>query len=70
METAAITAWTFVAECPIPEDVQPLLVDGETQGRREAREALEAELSFYARVMGLTLAEPVDPIAIEPSPGR
>lgn len=30
METAAITAWTFISECPIPEDVHPLLVDGET----------------------------------------
>lgn len=29
METAAITAWTFVAECPIPDDVNPLLVEGE-----------------------------------------
>lgn len=29
METAAITAWTFVAECPIPQDIHPLLVEGE-----------------------------------------
>ena len=29
METAAITAWTFVSECPIPEDIGPLLVQGE-----------------------------------------
>ncbi|KAA6432905.1 PH domain-containing protein [Agrococcus sediminis] len=27
--TAAITAWTFVAECPIPDDVMPMLVQGE-----------------------------------------
>lgn len=30
METAAITAWTFVSECAIPDDIGPLLVDGET----------------------------------------
>lgn len=29
METAAITAWTFVSECPIPDDVKDLLVPGE-----------------------------------------
>ncbi len=29
METAAIAAWTFVSECPIPDDITPLLVDGE-----------------------------------------
>lgn len=29
MEATAITAWTFVAECPIPDDIGPLLVDGE-----------------------------------------
>ncbi|KNA92677.1 PH domain-containing protein [Gordonia sp. w5E2] len=29
METAAITAWTFVSECPIPGDIGPLLVQGE-----------------------------------------
>jgi len=29
METAAITAWTFVAECPIPADITPVLVAGE-----------------------------------------
>ena len=29
METAPITAWTFQNEIPIPEDVQPLLVEGE-----------------------------------------
>jgi len=26
---AAITAWTFVSEAPIPEDVTPMLVQGE-----------------------------------------
>lgn len=26
---ATITAWTLVEECPIPEDAQALLVDGE-----------------------------------------
>lgn len=30
METAAITAWTFMNEIPIPDDVTPLLVEGET----------------------------------------
>ncbi|WP_374220860.1 PH domain-containing protein [Nocardioides sp. SYSU D00038] len=29
METAAITAWTFQAECPIPNDLGPILVEGE-----------------------------------------
>ncbi len=29
METAGILAWTLVAECPIPPDVQQLLVEGE-----------------------------------------
>ena len=29
METAPITAWTLQNEIPIPEDVTPLLVDGE-----------------------------------------
>lgn len=29
METAAILSWTLVSECPIPEDVTSLLVDGE-----------------------------------------
>ncbi len=28
-ETAAL-AWTFVSECPVPNDVNDLLVDGET----------------------------------------
>lgn len=30
METAAITAWTFMQEIPIPEDVTALLVEGES----------------------------------------
>ena len=30
METAAITAWTFMQEIPIPADVNELLVQGET----------------------------------------
>ncbi len=30
METAAITAWTFMQEIPIPVDVNELLVQGET----------------------------------------
>ena len=29
METAAIMAWTFVQEIPIPEDLGPILVEGE-----------------------------------------
>ena len=29
METAPILAWTFVSECPIPDDLAPILVDGE-----------------------------------------
>lgn len=29
METSAILSWTLVSECPIPDDVTPLLVEGE-----------------------------------------
>lgn len=29
METSAILSWTLVKECPIPDDVTPLLVEGE-----------------------------------------
>lgn len=29
METSKILEWTLVSECPIPEDVDELLVDGE-----------------------------------------
>jgi hypothetical protein len=29
-ETSSILAWTLVSECPIPNDVYPLLVAGET----------------------------------------
>ena len=29
METAAITAWTFMNEIPVPDDVAPLLIQGE-----------------------------------------
>jgi hypothetical protein len=28
--TQAILSWTFISECPIPNDVNDLLVDGET----------------------------------------
>lgn len=28
-ETSLILAWTFISECPIPQDVQELLVEGE-----------------------------------------
>jgi hypothetical protein len=29
VETSAILSWTLVSECPIPDDVNALLVDGE-----------------------------------------
>jgi hypothetical protein len=29
LETSAILAWTLVSECPVPDDVASLLVDGE-----------------------------------------
>ena len=29
METAPILAWTLVSECPIPDDIGPILVEGE-----------------------------------------
>ena len=28
-ETATITSWTLISECPIPDDVNELLVEGE-----------------------------------------
>ncbi|URN83117.1 PH domain-containing protein [Acetobacterium wieringae] len=28
-ETSLILSWTFISECPIPQDVQELLVEGE-----------------------------------------
>jgi dipeptidyl aminopeptidase/acylaminoacyl peptidase len=49
-----------------------LLVEGEAQlprGTAEARKALETELSFYARVMGLTLSDPLEQVVIEPPLG-
>lgn len=30
METSPILAWTFVQECPIPEDAASLLIEGES----------------------------------------
>jgi hypothetical protein len=45
-------------------------VEGEPYGPRitsDVKKALEAELSFYSRVMGLTLAEPLEPVALEPA---
>lgn len=47
-----------------------LTVDGEPHGPRanaDLKKALEAELSFYSRVMGLTLAEPLEPVLLEPA---
>jgi hypothetical protein len=29
METASITAWTFMNEIPIPDDLGPILIEGE-----------------------------------------
>ncbi|TWG93061.1 PH (Pleckstrin Homology) domain-containing protein [Nocardioides sp. J9] len=29
METATITSWTFMQEVPIPDDIGPILVEGE-----------------------------------------
>lgn len=29
METASITAWTFMQEIPVPADIHPILVEGE-----------------------------------------
>jgi hypothetical protein len=29
MEASPILTWTLVSECPVPDDVSPLLVDGE-----------------------------------------
>lgn len=47
-----------------------LLVEGEPGVRAPADEkrALEAELGFYARVMGLSLAEPLESPPLEPAP--
>ncbi len=44
-----------------------LLFEGEGHGFRDAtnqRRALEAELSFYAQVLGFELADPVDPVLV------
>jgi hypothetical protein len=30
METTSILTWTLISECPIPDDVQEILVQGET----------------------------------------
>ncbi len=48
-----------------------LTVDGEPYGPRttaDLKRALEAELSFYSRVMGFALAEPLQPVVLEPAP--
>ena len=42
--------------------------EGEQHGFRRAeniRRSLDAELYFYSRVFGFTLADPVEPVAIE-----
>ena len=47
-----------------------LPVDGEPYGPRittDIKKALEAELSFYSQVMDLKLAEPLEPVALEPA---
>ena len=46
---------------------------GEYHGFRKAENivrALEAELDFFARILGFTLAEPVEPVTIENFPAR
>jgi dipeptidyl aminopeptidase/acylaminoacyl peptidase len=45
-----------------------LAFEGEQHGFRQAdtiRRAVEAELSFYAQVWGIELADPVDPVEVE-----
>jgi dipeptidyl aminopeptidase/acylaminoacyl peptidase len=47
-----------------------LQVEGEPRAPRgawELKRMLEAELSFYSRVMGFPLAEPLEPVALEPA---
>ncbi|AKJ08137.1 dipeptidyl aminopeptidase/acylaminoacyl peptidase [Archangium gephyra] len=47
-----------------------LPVDGEPYGPRittDTKKALEAELAFYSQVMSLRLAEPLEPVALEPT---
>ncbi|WNG61724.1 S9 family peptidase [Archangium gephyra] len=47
-----------------------LPVDGEPYGPRittDTKKALEAELAFYSQVMGLKLAETLEPVALEPA---
>jgi dipeptidyl aminopeptidase/acylaminoacyl peptidase len=42
--------------------------EGEQHGFRRAstiQRALEAELTFYARIFGFELAEPIEPVRIE-----
>jgi dipeptidyl aminopeptidase/acylaminoacyl peptidase len=48
--------------------VASVMFEGEGHGFRRAettRRALEAELYFYSRIFGFTLAEPIEPVAIE-----
>jgi dipeptidyl aminopeptidase/acylaminoacyl peptidase len=45
-----------------------ILFEGEQHGFRRAnsiKRALEAELSFYAQVLGFELVEPIEPVEVE-----
>ncbi|QRN98303.1 S9 family peptidase [Archangium violaceum] len=53
--------------------VATLGLEGGGPGARtsaDIQKALEGELAFYAKVMGLSLAEPVEPLALEPAPAE
>jgi dipeptidyl aminopeptidase/acylaminoacyl peptidase len=50
----------------VPTAVLPLESEPRTRAPNELKRALEAELSFYARVMGVSLAEPLEPVVLEP----
>jgi dipeptidyl aminopeptidase/acylaminoacyl peptidase len=48
-----------------------VVVEGQTQGpgdSAERKKALEAELSFYTSVLGLSAPEPLAPVPVEPAP--
>ncbi len=51
----------------VPTAVLALESEPRTRAPADLKRALEAELSFYARVMGISLAEPLEPVALEPA---
>ena len=48
METAPIVAWTLVSECPIPDDLGPILVEGEKLIVRDAQGLTGKKVEIYS----------------------